>query len=221
MGHGDGHIQGKIRYLPGDIPKTTAQECGLAYIDSTFSPTPWGDYPNGDGRVQGVTSAGVTSVWYPADAFDFVEPRLFFPQLSSAKLLSNAQIRLSDQLVDSLGPPGAYPLLAGTEMVGVVPVTPGDSTNVWFFIGFTGVRGLFNNSSSSKAALVPWQARYLDNKLDNGVPSSGGVVAVRYSAGVWGLDTTANACVRSAAATEYYDLASDRQCRVRVMTSQQ
>ena len=163
----------KYGYLPGDIPSTSASSFGF-YTGSGCNGQYTG-YRNGDGLIDG----GGASVGFPLQQ-GIGEVALFWSDLSAAGFTDGAFTGTGITCGTSL-------VLSTTQLPGYFPTAKIGNGN-FLYVYETGIYNWFGlsavTSTNSGAALVSGadisvnQAYNMDKKIDDGLPTTGNVVAV-------------------------------------------
>ena len=158
-------FRNKYDAVPGDILPADAARFGLGYTAILGSDS------NGNGIID-----------YPLSNFIFWTEHLnFFSQLSKAKMIDGSYT-VNPWGLESVGQ--NFPELKINSSLGILPME--DPVNFlsghWMILGvpsfnFSSTVGWMNQSV--KFSYTPIQAQNLDKKLDDGIPSSGTIVAVR------------------------------------------
>lgn len=157
-------FKGKYDDLPGDMLLAKAAQLGLASNGVLCN-------PNRDGTFNGRTSCDPS--YGPEYGFIYsTEHLIFFPQLSSAKLIEGQY-----QFTSGTGTIGHYaPTLKLSDQAGPFPVTVPDFGGNWFMLNAmsfaSGSCGWLTQCFPA-TALTPAQAYLIDAKMDDGKPNSG------------------------------------------------
>lgn len=182
----------KYNYLPGDIPTAKATEYGFP-TDNPFVDNGNGDFGDGNGQITG--QDGLIPATSPC-----CEPYSAYWQLNGLGLFT-----------DGIDKTKSYYELAYWPQTKLNPASRLFLTSyqnaVWFFIGLNmeAMSGWIGHFNGTPGSLTPKQAYALDVKMDDGVPGTGTVFASDQLTGngIQALDTTANQCVTTSAATAY------------------
>lgn len=191
----------KYRFLPGDIPLTYAATFGLTQQGCGGCASGW--EPNGNGLINDLNNnMPPTALW--------TEPRIFFIHLQDAKLIITDNLSLAN-VNNAWGVGEVFPE-AKIGVGGVAALNLNDG--LYYFFGPTRKNDATNNSAviyqSHIPSLTTVLSSGLDQKLDDGIPSSGGVRAVTSSLV---NDSTLNNCL--GVSNQVYNLASDGiNCRL-------
>ena len=151
------------------------------------------------------------------------EPVLFFAYLVEANMLPRTFVKGANCRVFDPGEPmageGRYYSMTLNSAMGMIPITYEGKT--WMYMGISDCSSGDAVGIGIKGVMTPIQAFGIDAKLDNGVPSSGTILAFRgsYRSGLQGIDlvdNVPNECVIDAAGTFYNIQDSTNQCRLLV-----
>ncbi|AMV40243.1 prepilin-type N-terminal cleavage/methylation domain-containing protein [Planctomyces sp. SH-PL62] len=231
----------KLKYgnLPGDIPANKAQAFGLRYSHAVSR-------NSGDGN--GAFNCVQDLVYCSSGRYGFVnhEMTYFFMHLGDANLIAgNYNFYLSGYRDDgvyggalrtTMSAGVDYPALKMNPLAGILPVTSRIFGDNWFMlscISDTAIMGWINQNCQFGAAvppahdhrLLPMQAFALDSKIDDGIPSTGTVRAVRILGGAIAgvsyditiyIDDRPNLCVTTSASTLYNTNNNSPQCSMLV-----
>jgi prepilin-type N-terminal cleavage/methylation domain-containing protein len=194
-------FRGKYGYFPGDIPAPYATQYGFVAR---------GIYPaqgDGNGQIQGATWNGNNDYYGWAEFGG--ETAVFWADLSKSHLIegdfSTAGNYMTAPPGVELGPKDIPPFFPAARIAqgNYVYVWSGGWGEAWFsgqsdrknYFGLSGVIGGVVGSTYSNVALTVQQAYSIDNKIDDGMPQTGRVLALhdgfdRYWASGGGADNT-------------------------------
>jgi prepilin-type N-terminal cleavage/methylation domain-containing protein len=192
-------FRGKYGFLPGDIPGEHARRFKLSTNDGNggSETTVW---PNGDGRINDDQGRVPPIGMWP-------EPKYFFTQLWQARLIAETiQVVGSSYTIGETFPFDKI----NNKYSGIAPVSLPDG-GLYYFMGVTvNTNSNSLNAIAARASLMPEQAFGLDEKLDDGIPSTGRIRAVITSTSIathLTNDTNANSCI--GADDQQYNLTTD------------
>ncbi len=226
----------KLKYndLPGDIARSKATSFGL----------PIGNYQaaNGNGyldRGDMTNTAGGRPI---TGIVNGEEHYVFWPQLAEAGLIEGRYSCRNQSLC--IGIPGSvytgiellypeslevyFPAMKANKKVGILPLTTGRDgiPGNWWVLGYKQRGWIDYDPGNVSASLTPVAAYQLDSKMDDGVPSSGKVRAVRtrsggpsgsnWNAWIENDNLPVTGCVTTAAGTAYDVANTNVTCKVAV-----
>jgi prepilin-type N-terminal cleavage/methylation domain-containing protein len=196
-------FKGKYGYLPGDMPFAEATKFKFSSSNVAGQQN-----PNGDGLIN-----DFNGMMPPRLAWS--ESTYFFRQLLQSKLIKGG---INPQ-------PGSFSV--GSEFPedsfgkgGIAAISLADG-GLYYFMGPTMRNNLTNVSNfhiiSEAPSITPAQAYGLDEKLDDGNPSTGMIrpVIVSNSATNFNNDTNANTCI--GANTSVYNTTNDNALKCRLL----
>lgn len=200
----------KYGYLPGDMPAAEAAALGLPNCNGNNCASGTGNAPNANGIID--MPDGSARICQN-------ETKYFFPQLSGALLVAG-KFSVPSGSLTIVGTTMPAMRLDGSS--GVLPISHGSrfgDTN-YFLLGVQAASTSLEwvSQHSTRAVLSPDMAYGLDSKMDDGIPSTGNIRAVKWT---WtgsdfdlDHDTSASQCVKTAAATDYNVTSKTVACRL-------
>lgn len=199
-------FKAKYGALPGDIAQNKRPDFGLRNDNIAFQPCPVND--GGIYACGGLVASGVET------GLIYIEPILFFYDLAFMNLIPD---KINYSVYNALVTPGdTVPSLALHPEFGMVALT--FQGRLGYYLGIT--PGFGNNwtwldQHSSSGALSPLEASQLDGKLDDGIPSTGRVMAVMSTElGIPIYADTTTQCVADATAKAYANTDTPAMCRM-------
>lgn len=195
-------------YLPGDIPKSACEAAGIPNwgndcADPATTPGVGNGIINGDNDA----TLPVSRLW--------IEPTLFFIELTDVGLLKGYAYNPGSY---TIGAGGIFPALVTNSAAGLTVASLND--HLWYFLGISTPGSDPRVSQlSQRGVLSPAYSYALDQKMDDGLPGKGTVLAVVPNSLASGeldstLDTTAGQCVSSSDTTAYNVTSDTLWCRI-------
>jgi prepilin-type N-terminal cleavage/methylation domain-containing protein len=198
----------KLKYnaIPGDFAKNAAA-FGLPYQPVVNTGADNGFINDGNGLI---TMHGTAP-----------EPVVFFRQLVSAGLLPDQPLKGTNAtgancyFYPQSNPPSYYYSMNLNPRMGMIAAMVNGNTHL--FLGISECAQLYFIGVSPTGVMTPGQAGAIDQKMDDGVPSTGAIIAHEYTnaSNQWingTPDTTAGKCVTTAAAATYNVGSSTNWC---------
>jgi len=167
----------KYGYLPGDIPDPTAS--GFGFVARGI----YDGEGDGDGIIEGLNLNAVNSV-YP-NAQRMGEVLMFWVDLSTAKMidgnfsagLPNGELLYLRTEISTPSLSDYYPKAKISNGGYIYVRTDLAKQNYYVLSGVIAVNSLWAGAVSANPSLTPQQAQAIDNKIDDGLPQSGIVIA--------------------------------------------
>ena len=196
----------KFIYMPGNEPLAARSRFGM--------PAP--DYPMenavklGNGKIDTDDTCDYTPL-----VCDAPQPEYVFVDLSWANLVQGSYHNM-------WGIPGTWigsvwPPLTFNKSAGLMAFTYNESVN--YFLGMTTETGSTNfhiDNQSLHGVMTPMQAYAIDAKIDDGVPSTGGVLAIIQPAYLPATDNVPAQCVIDSTALTYNINNNGQWCKLLV-----